>query len=435
MIQCRHRNESGHTSSDDSDEDYRSVCARIQQGLVSRIGARGANPYDALNDGDEDDSEKEEQAPAGDEEPSPDADDDGFETVQPRQRKADKPPEEHRVRVNRHKASERKCAYLSELFNAYFELLTGVNPQFTITPESQPFISQFEACMRRDRLLVSLFSERPTLADAFGGSGADSFAYIFNTFPRWILMNDSQAVHHRDVRRLPGGFMQRNCTNLQAHFKELAQGVNGLPPPILTPSILDCRTFMMSLEMGMKLDILNLDPPWAKHGAEFEMTAEELAEYLEYEVFAPMRERRIVPRCIVLKIRWDAGFLQHIMNKLGEEYHAEYSVQATPFHVQAKVQDGEQGWKEVKGTFHWVIMVHSELKDIQWHRTKAYDQLFLKHKDVIVLKENFIGPNIPNYASKLKGPIMVDREDGDRTLTVKAPIDPEPRRERRAARR
>jgi hypothetical protein len=427
-VQCRHR-KAGQDSSDDSDEDYRAVCERIQQSLMARVGVGGANPYDALDDGDEDDEKQapEEEQPAA---PADDSDNDGFEEVRHKKRKPDRPAERHGVRVNPYKASKKKCEYLSQMYNAYFELLTGINPHFTITPESQPFISQFEACMRRDRLMITLFNERPTFVDAFGGSGADSFACMFNMFPLKILMNDSQPVHHPDVLRLEGGFMHRNCANLQAQFKVLSQGIHGQPPPQIVPTTLDCRTFMLSLEKGMRLDILNLDPPWALPGAEFEMSAEELANYLEHEVFGPMRERRIVPQCIVFKTRWDAGFTHLIMDKLGDKYHAEYSVQATPFHVQPREQGGE--WKEVKGTFHWVVIVHSELKDVMWHRTMAYDRLFKEHKDVIVLKENFVGANVPNYASQIKDPVMVEHEDGDRTLRVKAPVDPEPHRKKRA---
>ena len=403
-------------SSSSDEEEYHATCARIQQtlaGLAVKHGEGGR--FDALRD----ESSEEED----------------WKTV--KKPKGKRKHEDARIKVNRRIISEEECTYRSQLYEAYIQLLTGKEVPTRITPDSAPFVSQFEACMARDRLLAPLFDTRPTILDPMCGSGLDACAFLFNLFPQCIILNDSKVTQDARVMRRSYGMMELNVNNMAAAFDVLINDTRDVKAPEVHFFSRPCADFIRNIDMGLPVHILYLDPPWALPGAEYEMTAEELAEYLDENVFKPLKERRIVPRCIVFKTRWDAGFTHHVMEKLNAgkervEYHAEYSVQATPYRPELpKEHDTEdkkkEPWKEVKGTFHWAVIVHSELKEVAWHRTQAYNQLFKEHKDVIVLRKNLIDPNIPLYASQLKDPVVVDYEEEGKTLRVKAPRMKRPR--------
>lgn len=328
-----------------------------------------------------------------------------------------KPADDHSaIKVKSKLYSAEMCQYFSALYNAYFELLTGVVINFIITPQTQPYVSSFEACMQRDRLLATLFDERPNIVDPMGGSGADVCSFLFNLFPREVRVGEAVFMYDPATREHEGGILHNNYSQMLHKFTELTHGVDGQPPPAVHFSVSDSVSFLRLLPLNYILHLLYLDPCWSQPGADVEMTPEEMAEYLEENVFVALRYRQIVPRCIVFKTRWGADGLKHIMAKLGGHYHAEYSVQATPFRDDA-AEEGQQK----KGTFHWVVIVHEELKPITWHRTEAFERLFKEKKDVTVLRSNLMRPNIPLYASRIREPVIVDHPDGDRTLTVKAP--------------
>jgi hypothetical protein len=404
------------------DEEYHATCARIQQTLAGLEGKRDrhGNRFDALRDGS-----------------SEDEDEGGWKTVEKPKGKRKSAEEETRIKVVRRIISKEECKYRSELFEAYLQALTGKEVPVVITSDSAPFVSQFEACMARDRLLAPLFDRRPTIVDPMCGSGLDACAFLFDLFPEAIYINDSKVTYEAKVMKRSYGVMELNVNNMRGAFDVLINDSRHVKAPYVDFASLPCADYIRTLSRGMLVHILYLDPPWALPGADYEMTAEELAGYLDDNVFRPLAEMEIVPRCIVFKTRWDAGFTHHVMEKLNAgkkrvEYHAEYSVQATPYRPEPpKEHDTDdtkkEPWKEVKGTFHWAVIVHSELKEVAWHRTQAYNRLFKEHKDVIVLKKNLIDPNIPLYASQLKEPVVVDYEEEGKTLRVKAPRMKRPR--------
>ena len=89
-----------------------------------------------------------------------------------------------------HQISPVFCAYESELWNLYFETLTGKNIGFEITPHSFPYFSPLECRRNLDVLLQTLFSKRPIVLDLTCGSGSDSIAFLMHLDPEQIFCVD-----------------------------------------------------------------------------------------------------------------------------------------------------------------------------------------------------------------------------------------------------
>jgi hypothetical protein len=88
----------------------------------------------------------------------------------------------------------------------------------------------------------------------------------------------------------------------------------------------------------MQIDILYLDPPWTlpvETNAvtpleQKEATAEELVQWLDTQVFAPMFQRGFDPRLIVMKTRFGYEAMQKIQYRFGNYSHIE-TIKARPF--------------------------------------------------------------------------------------------------------
>lgn len=421
------------------DEDFSAVCKRLETALaycgyqhaIQTLGTKTKhkpheNPFAGLQDEGESDPEgAEEQAEegvdptdknterqGGSSEEEEDEDDKGWTDVTTKGKSSIKA-------VTKLKTQE-ECDYFSLCYNKYFECYTGKNLNFLITPESQPYVSAFEACLRRDQILASLFDRRPTIVDPFGGSGGDMSNMLFNLWPEQVFISDAVFGHDKRRRMKEGGVMQQNYENMMHLFEELTQGKDGMPAPVVhKPKMMECVDFLQSLPQGLGVHILYLDPCWAMPGEDHEMSPDQMARYLKQNVFDPLVNRDITPQCIVLKTRWGAQHLGKIMDVLGRKhYDADYSIEATPFREYVETS---HKFEEAKGRFHWVILVHHELKSVVWQQSQAYKNLFKEHKDVIVLRSTFARPNIPIYANRIRFPVVVDHEDGFKTLRVTAP--------------
>jgi len=381
-----------------SDDEYQAVCARLDSALSSlqrvQVGVKKAgNRFDALAEDDEEEEDEQDFTRPG----------------------------KSSIDVAKRKRTPEECKFFSEKFNAYFEMRTGKKWEFVITPESAWYVSAFEANMKLCKLLMTLFDERPTIADAFGGSGGDLAGFMFNLYPKEVFVSDSMFVHDPVVLSREGGIMEHNLRNMISMFRELnAVGPTGEAPPVFhAPRKLNSVDFMRSLPRGLKLHILYLDPIWSMPGETKEMDVDQLVGFLKHNVFDPMVSMEITPRCIVLKTRWRAKHLRKLLDVLGEDYYADYSVQAEPFR-----ESHEKDALEQKGTFHWIVILHSALKPVEWEKSEGYKRLMIEGKDVIVRRKDFIRPNIPLYANRLKLGEIVEHEDGENTLTIRAPKRP-----------
>ena len=327
------------------------------------------------------------------------------------------------------------CDYLSKVYDVYFKGATGKTLNAVITPQSQPYVSVFEACMMLHRLLVGLFDENPVIADPFGGSGLDMAAMIFNLYPKEVFVNDSTWVYDERLLKRDGGVIATNINHMVTLFRELSEGVDGRPPPVIhPPTMKEAHDFIMDLETEMVLHILYLDPCWSLPGEKYEMSSTAMAKYLNSEIFSQLKARNITPRCIVLKTRWGVDHLEDIKKILGKDYSADYCLEATPFRDMV-VKPGGGILKEEKGRFRWAVFVHHTLKTVAWHHSAAYDKILRDSKAIVkdrdnsdyairVYKRNFIRPNIPLYSERIKPPELVPdgvANDEKRMMTIHMP--------------
>lgn len=428
QLNMRHRSPCISSSSDDdSDSKWGKTCHRIEQEMsfLKGLGAKTKPPsshnrFASMQQ--ESDKEEESEGSSYEKEEAKDDPDESqdhsdFQTVAPKRRKA----ETKRISLWR-SYTEEECQVFSDMYNAYFEALTGEKLGFVISPASQPYVSVFEACMERDFLLSTLFNKRPVIVDPMGGCGSDSCAMMFNLYPEslWVC----EYIDTMNERRQASEYslLTNNMTNMISRFPELDPQITP-GAPVLHMRNMDCREFLSGLPQNFHVDILYLDPNWIKGGPEdeSERTPEEMVDYIKEFVIDPMTARGIYPKCIVYKTRYLAEVLWPVMQILSPDYHPMYSIEAQPFRSKVDEQQFQQKGA-VKGRFHWVVIVHNELRTEHWHKSQVYKDLLMNGKDVLILKKDRIGPNHPMYTARYRKPVESDiRDDEEETFLVKAP--------------
>lgn len=407
---------------------YNETCARINETLLrmERLGVKtfngNSNPnpdrnkFAALDSDEEEKEEKESEMETRIEEGETEEDESGEFTTVVRKRKQDTNTiGPHRV------YTEEECKVFSSLYNSWFECLTGENIGFIITPSSQPYVSAFESCMLRDHILATLFDSRPNWVDPMGGSGGDTAAALFNLYPKTALICEYAYTADAEVKSREYEALQNNIENMRRTFDVLNPEKNP-DAPIVHMYNKKCEDFLRELDPNFHIDILYLDPNWYKGGAlqETERSPSEMVSYLKYHVLRPLEGRKHPPKCIVFKTRWLSQVLWPFMKILTPDYHPMYSIEVTPFrkHVDEKAFQ-EEG--EVRGRFHWAVIVHNELKTIHYEKSEVYRDIFLERRDVFIEKKDVISPIIPTYAGLVPLPKKSKRTSGEGLIHIRPP--------------
>lgn len=325
------------------------------------------------------------------------------------------------IKVKREVATEEQCSEFSAMYNRYFKAVFGQDIDFIITPLSQPYVSVLEACMERDRVLRPLFNERPVILDAMGGCGSDAVAMLLGLYPRKYILCDHYDVGS-DRQEREWNTVNHNLKRLRNAFDELRpppEGEKNDAPEVITV-MMDCQKYIMQMPTKTKVDLLYLDPNWSiSVKSNYELTPEGLIQYLNTKVIAPLKARDIQPQCIVFKTRWASTILEPFMRLLTTDYHCTSSVEATPFRNSVdEAQNSSVG--EVRGRFHWMVIVHDALKQIVWRKTQIYMDTYRRHRDVRVNKSDQLRPQIPLYASRVIFPSEQTQEIEGETVLVKA---------------
>jgi len=327
--------------------------------------------------------------------------------------------------IGKHRVyTEDECKYFSFLYNLWFKCYTGKDLNFIITPESQPFISAFEACLELFHVLSSRFHQRPNWVDPFGGSGGDTCAALFSLYPKAVYVGEYVHTPDSDTQTKQFSVMEHNIGNMRKLFPLLDPEKNPNAPEVHMANETS-ETFLRKLPLDVPIDILYLDPNWYKGGPlqETERSPKEMMTYLNYHVIKPIKERGVWPKCIVFKTRWLSQVLWPFMKLLTPDYHPYYSIEATPFRTkidEKKFQ--EEG--EVRGRFHWVVIIHDSLRTIHWKRSEVYTSLFLKNEDVFIEEADLIEPRVPAYADNVLFPKKSIRKSGPGLLHIRPPPRP-----------
>jgi hypothetical protein len=342
--------------------------------------------------------------------------DDGFTTVTRKRATETSKIGTHRI------YTEEECKEFSKLYNDWFQCYTGKFPGFIITPESQPYISSFEACLELHHALITLFDERPSWVDPFGGSGLDTCAAMFGMNLRSVHVSEFYHTHDKEEAVTQYVTMEENIHRLLQDFPQLDSTKNTSATKVFMYNK-KSEDFLRHLPINLKIDILYLDPNWYKGGPqnETERSPAEMVNYLRYHVIKPLKETNRLPKCIVLKTRWLSEVLWPFIKVLTPDYHPRYSIEATPFRTRID-ENSFLNEGEVRGRFHWAVIIHDELKTIHWHKSQVYKDIFIHRKDVYIDEADLIGPGIPLYSGRTRYPQPSSKtEPGPGVIHVRPP--------------
>lgn len=334
--------------------------------------------------------------------------------------------------LNTGEYSPKMVKIFQEKYNQYFYALTGKHIDFKITPSSQRYISMLEACRIRDKVLMTLFEDRPIIWDLMGGSGSDTIAFLFDLHPKKvIIVETANGGETPDAQNHEFDTLQHNIKSFQDQFPAL----NHIPVQCFKT---ECKNFIESpgyaIHRDPRVHLVYLDPSWdyddENPESSFEMTPASLFKNLERTVWGPMKNANIKVDCYVLKTRWSWTKVAPYLEGLSSDYHAVYSIRAQPFrdHVDERTA-GE--WGDVKGVYHYMVLVHSDYKEIVANRSSWYMDLIRNGQRVYVDRRTTVKPFKPRYGDNLEFPLTYEKPN-QYTFTVTPPdvkpgdIEPEP---------
>ncbi len=352
-----------------------------------------------------------------------------------------------------HEISPVWCKYESDLWNLYFETLTGKKIGFQLTPKSFPYFSPLECRRNLDVLLQTLFSKRPIVLDLTCGSGSDSIAFLMHLDPEQIFCVD-------DMDEAAFEVTINNMQNYVNAFPETYGGMkimkSGEGADIWRQRISMHRQqaaeflnrfakYLKTLSNWRNKEILGyFDPAWdARYlpglsgeeykeylketgGGEYEVSPKILFDYIQKHILEPMLAKEIQFSVFCIKVRWEMtpAKMQAYLNlnpAVGQHFVVLYSVQALPFVKSYELDRDENGiqfitgrkrydYGAVKGQFHWIIMKNTKYTYAQDVRSWWYKQ-WIEHSDaaVFVEKESQVTPHKPLYESALPYPTVISR--------------------------
>ncbi len=316
--------------------------------------------------------------------------------------------------------TQEECDVFAKLVSAWFMYYTGKQWDFVITPESQPYISPFDACLDRERVVSTLFNYRPNWIECFGGSGLDTAAAMFGCYPKHVYISEwfnGDAKEEQKQFRI----MKENLTKFCNLFDEFDQ--NNPESPQLHMYNLPSTDFLAQIPAKISIDILYLDPNWFIGGPnnERQRSPEELMTHIQYHAIRPLTKMGRYPQCVILKTRWPAELVWKFAKKyVGEDYYPKYSIEATPYRTHVDEQAAyEEG--EVQGRFYWAIIVHGDLETLHWRKSEAYKKIFITRESFYVEKKYLVSPQIPAYSDSVKRPPVSTRTSGDDLIHIVPP--------------
>jgi hypothetical protein len=357
-----------------------------------------------------------------------------------------------------HEISPVWCDYESELWNLYFETLTGKNIGFQLTPKSFPYFSPLECRRNLDVLLQTLFSKRPIVLDLTCGSGSDSIAFLMHLDPEQIFCVDSMseaafAVTINNMQNYVNAFPETyGGMNIMKNGKgvEIWKQRISMHRQQASEFLKRFATYLKTLPDWQNKEILGyFDPAWdARYlpglskeeyeqflketgGVEYEVSPKILFNYIQKHILEPMLAKEIQFSVFCIKVRWEMtpAKMQEYLNlnpEVGQHFVVLYSVQALPFVKSSALgrengrlvitdRDGRRKRHDhgaVKGQFHWIIMKNTKYTYAQDERSWWYKQ-WIEHSDaaVFVEKGSQVTPHKPLYESALPYPTVISRWD------------------------
>jgi hypothetical protein len=329
--------------------------------------------------------------------------------------------------------SEEKATEFSQKYNCYFKALTGKDLDFIITPTSQPYLSMLEPCRHRDRILMTMFEKRPVIWDLMGGSGSDTIAFMLDLDPESVVIVEqgmgSTEEKSRESKALDHN-IQSFCRCFEDFRDALTPSAPGLDDARIRIKHMTAKKFIQQANHNpidpktdkrapLRVNMAYLDPSWDKaydpdeipaegydpSQGEFEISPSQLFGYLDRHVWQPMKQNNIEVDVYVMKTRWEWSRVSAELEALNSDYIAVYSIQAIPFAFHLE-KDVHSKYGEMKGQFHYMVLMHKKYRNIPDERSKWYMDLIRRGKKVYVDERTIVHPFKPRYADHLRFPTV-----------------------------
>lgn len=357
-------------------------------------------------------------------------DKDGFEIV-PHRQKAGKRNPGNRLIPKKHEYNEADVERFTEAFKNYFFAMTGRRIEgFQLTAATHKYVTMMPHARKRNRILATLFDSRPKFWDLFGGSGADAIFSIMDLDPEEVVCCNKSVPEsvvngpEYDKSLQEMDVLKGNIESFLRAYPELRgdkgdPGNSGMRPDGQPATRVKCKhmhahTYIYSVPEGTEVDVVYLDPSWddeqkpgSKDERKYEMEPKELFDHLEEIIWGPIRAKKIKVGVYVIKTRWNWLKVQEYLPKINDEYIAMYSVRAQPFRSKLD-QFGRYG--EVKGVYHFMILVHKQYKTVNAPNGQLYWDIVRNGVPVWVKRDTVIRVHKPEYSNQLSTPVFTETD-------------------------
>jgi 16S rRNA G966 N2-methylase RsmD len=197
------------------------------------------------------------------------------------------------------------------MFNKYIFEIYHVDIHFTFLWENMKYMTVTALALFRNTLLIRHCSSyRPTIVEPFAGCGADTISFMLNMNPSVIYCSDPNETNKLLFKKNIENIKHASGQTLDTHIQWFSTTANDFFHKVSEPDT--------DGEGGQKIlhiDLLYLDPPWKIQGAKENMTADQMVDYLNKEVFDSMFKRGFQPRVIVLKMAFDYNQMKTVMSR------------------------------------------------------------------------------------------------------------------------
>ena len=354
-------------------------------------------------------------------------DKDGFEIVPYKQKPGKRNPG-NRLIPKKGEYDPEMVERFDKIFKDYFYATTGrAIDGFKLTPSTHKYVTMMPAARDRNRVLSTLFESRPKIWDLFAGSGADILSYLEELDPLEVVACNKSVpemvVHGPEYDKSMEDFKVLQG-NVEAFFKAYPElrgdpsnkwaRMDGTVATNVKLKHTHAHTFILSCPEGSEVDMVYLDPSWddeqkpgSKDERKYEMEPKELFDHLEEMIWGPIRARKIMVGCYVIKTRWSWLKVQEYLPKINNEFMAMYSVRVQPFRSKL---DNVGKYGEVKGVYHFMVLVHKQYKTVNVRNGQLYDDIVRNGTPVWVKRNTVIKVHKPQYSNHLGTPEFTEKD-------------------------
>jgi hypothetical protein len=263
-------------------------------------------------------------------------------------------------------------------FNKYWSLKYDMDIDFIFTDLEYRFITFSEPAILRNELLNDKMramglSPHPIIIEPFAGCGADTISFLFNMNPTKIYVSE---VRQDRIDQLRG-----NVTKFEKAMPDVMTPAydvqNTVQPKGSIVSISQCESRDIFTYVNEEnISLLYLDPPWTVwsitgKAENNELDAGQLLDYLNDEVFSPMLAKKIKPKLIVIKTRFDWKELKKVMHQLPKK--------DSDTNEDLYIQTDTIYFQPLKSTVYFHTLQTTECTVHQWEKSSIQGEIYGKY--------------------------------------------------------